>query len=294
MNLGKAAVSRLDDLADDPLVRWRFVNARREAVIGAIKARRGDEGDYWSARAAAPGVQMRVDPAARFPPLDHLLALVDTETTVLDVGAGWGRFAIPLAGAARAVTAVEPSAALRGFLAENAAVAGIADERLRVIAADWETATVSPADLVLCANVLMPLAELGPFVRKLDAHTSRRCVIIVRATAMDAPLATLWERIHGVPYPRETTHLDALAAIDALGIPAQLALLPSGEIWSFETPDRAAQFARDRLWLGPVGHDPHADRLLDAWLAAELRRDGERWSVAAPEPRQALIWWEKP
>lgn len=283
----------LDELADDPLARWRFVNARREAIIGAIRAQRGDEGDYWSARAAAPSVQLRVDPARRFPPLDELLALVDAETTVLDVGAGWGRFAIPLAGAARAVTAVEPSAALRGLLSENAAAAGIAGERLRVVAADWEAATVPPADLVLCANVLMPLAELGPFVRKLDAHTLRRCVIILRATAMDAPLAELWRVIHDVPYPRETTHLDALAAIDALRIPAQLALLPSGSIWSFETPERAAQFARERLWLGPVGHDPHADRLLNDWLAEQLQPDGEHWSIAAAAPRQALIWWEK-
>jgi 2-polyprenyl-3-methyl-5-hydroxy-6-metoxy-1,4-benzoquinol methylase len=293
MNLGEPDRAKLDALVDDPLARWRFVNARREAVIGAIKARRGDEGDYWSARAAAPSAQLRVDPARRFPPLDQLLALVDAETTVLDVGAGWGRFSIPLAGAARAVTAVEPSAALRGLLAENAAAAGIADERLRVVAADWESAAVSPADLVLCANVLMPLAELGSFVRKLDAHTLRRCVIILRATAMDASLADLWQAIHGVPYPRETTHLDALAAIDALGIPAQLDLLPSGSIWSFETPERAAHFARERLWLGPVGLDPHADRLLDTWLADQLQRDGERWSIAAAEPRQALIWWEK-
>ncbi len=257
-------------LADDPLARWRFINARREAVIGAIKARRGDEGDYWTARAAAPGIQMRVDPARRFPPLDQLLALVDADTTILDVGAGWGRFAIPLAGAARAVTAVEPSASLQALLRENAAVAAIPDDRLTIVAADWAEATVPPADLVLCANVLMPLAELGPFVRKLDAHARRRCVVILRTTAMDAPLAGLWEAIHGVPYPRETTHADALAALDALGLPAQVSLLPSGAIWSFDSPERAATFARERLWLGPVGHDRRADRLLEDWLAATL------------------------
>jgi hypothetical protein len=66
-------IPEVDAIADDPLARWRFLNARREAVIGAIRARRGDEGDYWTARAAAPGAQMRVDPAHRFPPLDWLL-----------------------------------------------------------------------------------------------------------------------------------------------------------------------------------------------------------------------------
>ncbi|HEY8601279.1 MAG TPA: class I SAM-dependent methyltransferase, partial [Thermomicrobiales bacterium] len=125
------AMPELATLADDALARWRFLNARREEIIGAIRARRGDEGDYWTARAASPSFQMRVDPTRRFPPLDQLLAVVDRETTVLDVGAGWGRFAIPLAQAARGVTAVEPSAPLRTLLRENAIAAGVGDEQLR-------------------------------------------------------------------------------------------------------------------------------------------------------------------
>jgi hypothetical protein len=88
---------------------------------------------------------------------------------------------------------------LRALLRENAAAAGVGDERLRLVADDWEAAEVSPAALVLCANVLMPLAEIGPFIRKLDAHTLRRCVIILRATAMDAPLVALWRRFTASP-----------------------------------------------------------------------------------------------
>ena len=161
----------LDALADDPLARWRFLAARREAVIGAIRARQGDPGDYWTARAATMGPTMRVDPAAMPAPLERLLPHVDGTTSVLDVGAGWGRFAIPLARVARTVTAVEPSAALLTHLRANAGAAGLGEERLRIVAAGWEEAVVRPADMVLCANVLMPLADVAPFLRKLDAHT---------------------------------------------------------------------------------------------------------------------------
>jgi len=84
---------------------------------------------------------------------------------------------------------------------------------------------------------------------------------------MDGPLVALWEAIHGVPYPREADHTDALAALHALGIPAQLELAPSsGPIWAFASPDDARAFARQRLWLGVPGHDPRADALLDDWL----------------------------
>ena len=284
----------LDTLADDPLARWRFLAARREAVIGAIRARRGDPGDYWTARAATMGPTMRVDPAAVPAPLERLLPQIDGATSVLDVGAGWGRFAIPLARAARTVTAVEPSAPLREFLRANVEAAGLDAGRLNIVAAGWEEAEVAPADLVLCANVLMPLADVEPFLRKLDAHTLRRGVIVLRAVAMDGPLVALWREIHGVPYPRETDHTDALAALHALGIPARLDLAPaSGPIWAFAAPDDARAFARQRLWLGSPGHDPRADALLDDWLATTLVHDGARWRVSAPEPQQALLWWER-
>lgn len=291
---GGPFVSGAAILADDPLERWRFLAARREAVIGAIRARQGDPGDYWTARAATMGPTMHVDPAAVPPPLDRLLPHVDGATSVLDVGAGWGRFAIPLARIARTVTAVEPSAALLTHLRTNAEAAGLAEARLRIVAAAWEEAEVPPADLVLCANVLMPLADAEPFLRKLDAHTLRRGVIILRAVAMDGPLVALWQAIHGVPYPRETDHTDALAALHALGIPARLDIVPSsGPIWAFAEPDDARAFARQRLWLGTPGHDPRADVLLDDWLAATLLHDGDRWRVPAPEPQQALLWWER-
>ena len=58
-------------------------------------------------------------------------------------------------------------------------------------------------------------------------------------------------------------------------------------------PETAARFVRERLWLGPIGTDARADGLVEEWLGASLVRDGERWRVPTPEPRQALIWWEK-
>lgn len=283
-----------DTVADDALARWRYLVARREAVIGEVRARHGDPGDYWTARSATMGPQLRVDPAQAPPPLDLLLAAVGPTSSVLDVGAGWGRFAVPLARAARVVTAVEPSASLRALLRENAARAGIDDARLRIVEAGWEEAEVAPADLVLCANVLTPLADVGPFLRKLDAHTAGRCYIVLRAVPMDAPLADLWRAIHGVPYPRETTHADAYAALDALGIRAQVAVHPlATSPWSFDAPEAAARFVRERLWLGAIGRDERADALVDRWLGETLLRDGERWSVPAPAPQQAIIWWAK-
>jgi hypothetical protein len=163
-----------------------------------------------------------------------------------------------------------------------------------VVEGGWEEVAVEPADLVLCANVLSPLADVAPFIAKLDRHTRRRCYIVLRATAMDSPLVGLWRDIHGVPYPRETTHSDAYAVLAELGIAANVAIQPSPyATWRFDAPEACARFIRDRLWLGPVGQDARADALVDTWLRDTLARDGDGWAIPAPAPQLALIWWEK-
>lgn len=281
-------------LVDDAAARWQWLVAHREAVIGAIRQRTGDTSDYWESRATTMGANFRVDPGRVVPPLEHLLPHIDGETTVLDVGAGWGRYAIPLARAARRVVAVEPSAGLAGILRENAAAAGIDAERLTVVGQRWMEAAVEPADVVLCANVLSPLADVAPFLAKLDQHALRRCYVVLRAMAMDAPLAGLWREIHGGQYPRETTHADAYAVLDQLGIAANVIIQPAQfGAWRFDAPEAAMRFVRDRLWVGPVGQDPRVDALVEGWLHAALVRDGDGWRIPAPAPQMAVIWWEK-
>ena len=281
-------------LADDALARWRWLIARREAAIAAIRARTGDRGDYWTVRAGTHGRLLRASAAAPNPVLDLLRAepAIAAGGALLDVGAGAGRFAIPLARTARAVTAVEPSAALRAILREDVAAAGLTN--LRIVGATWEEAEVAPAEVVLCANVLTPIADAGPFLRKLDARATRAVYVVLRATPMDAPIADLWAAVHGAPYPRETTHADAYAALDALGIAAQVRIVPQpGSNWRFDRQEDATRLVRDRLWLGPVGQDPRADALVDDFLAAALERDGDGWRIPAPPPRTAIISWEK-
>lgn len=281
-------------MVDDPLARWRFINARREAVIGAIRAARAEAAtDYWTSRAtAAPErFQVRLDQPSSLH--TFLEQFVQPTTTVLDVGAGWGRFAIPLAQQAAQVTAVEPVAVLLEYLTANRVTAGVPAERLQPVAGQWLDVAVAPADLVLCANVILPIPDAGPFLQKLHDHANRYCVVAVHGTPVDQPLPALWQEIHGVPYPRETTHVDALAVLGALGIPANLTLLPGHSVWSFATPADAARFTRDRLWLGPVGVDPRADQLLADWLTTKLVPAGDRWVVPVPPRVQAVLWWEK-
>ena len=107
--------------------RWRAQVAARQAEAEAAGA--GQRG-YWDRRAAAFKASLEGRPEDPF--LDFLEPWLAPHKTVLDVGAGWGRHALPLAARVDWVTAVEPAEGMRELL-EPA-------PNLTVIASPWEDA----------------------------------------------------------------------------------------------------------------------------------------------------------
>lgn len=275
-------------LADDALARWRWLVERRERTIEALRGP-GAGADYWATGATSfPRASDVTEPE---PVRDYLLARIDATQTVLDVGAGTGRLALPVARVARSVVAVEPSAAMASILREEMARWRLAN--IRIIQETWIDADVEPADVVICANVLTPIADLGPFLVKLEARAKRACYIILRGPSPDAPLENAWLEVHGRDHPREPTYLDALAALAAVGIAAQLTLLPSPTVWSrgFESAAALEALARSRLWLPDAGADAIADQRLRRFLdLATVERDGRFYLPSGPG-HAAVIWW---
>ena len=85
----------------------------------------------------------------------------------LDIGAGAGRYALPLARHVREVVAIEPSPGMAAALAEIAAEHGITN--VRQLAARWPMEGSLSGDVALMAHVGYDVERIGAF---LDA--SRR------------------------------------------------------------------------------------------------------------------------
>src|SRR5262249_48981557 len=94
---------------------------------------------------------------------------VTSTTTLLDVGAGAGRFALPLALRCQQVTAVEPSPSMGATLRHLAAEAGI--ENVTLVARPWEEAEAQPAGVVLSAHVIYSNVAIGSFLMKIVPPT---------------------------------------------------------------------------------------------------------------------------
>ncbi|MBN2099535.1 MAG: class I SAM-dependent methyltransferase [Dehalococcoidia bacterium] len=84
--------------------------------------------------------------------LERVLDSVDPQTTVLDIGAGDGAFAVPLAKTAKLVTALEPSSGQIARLLENAAMAGV--KSIAILKSRWEDVSsteIGSHDVVVAA-----------------------------------------------------------------------------------------------------------------------------------------------
>jgi SAM-dependent methyltransferase len=182
--------------------QWRRLVQERSAVAGG----HGDP-SYWDRRAPtfARSTRTRVD---------DFLAVVAPYTsarkTLIDVGAGAGRHALPLAERLEWVTAVEPSEGMRALIPPR--------DNMTVIASTWEEAEVAPADLVICAHVLYGVEEPSPFIAKLDRSARERVFIMLREGPMPHPATVIRERLLGGPGPRLPQFSDLFMLLVQMGM----------------------------------------------------------------------------
>ena len=234
---------------------------------------------------------MRLAHADSDPFLRRLLRLSDASGSVLDVGAGTGRFALALARAAGHVTAVEPSAAMLAVLRRGAERLGLRNHT--TIQARWEDADAEPADVVLSSFVLALVPDAVPFLAKLEAAARRRVVLYLGAFSADALLDPLWRHFHGTPRAPGASHLDALAVLREMGIEPDVKVVEIPDRKRFATIDDAVEHYRDALLVDdtPAVRGELAT-LLPAWLMGRrgAYRSPLRAAVAAivewtPRPR---------
>jgi len=169
--------------------------------------------DYWAKRAQnfRPGVMDA-------PEVALLLSMAQAGDTWLDIGAGGGRYAIPLSEKVERVVAVEPSPAMRVQL--EAAAAGAGRTNIEVVDMEWPPKPRDEApegDVSLMANVLYGAEDIGGFIAAAEAHTRRTCVVITHHRAPNSPVAEIWEALHGEPFAELPAQRELVALLGAMG-----------------------------------------------------------------------------
>jgi SAM-dependent methyltransferase len=266
--------------------RWAtLVRARREEIERLVPGGGPAGAGFWDRRVEVVAARLR-ETTAGDPFLARLRRVSGGGTTVVDVGAGTGRFTVALAPRVAAIVAVDPSAARLDLIRADAAELGLTN--VDVVEGRWEDADVAPADVVFASYVLPVIDDAPAFVAKLDAVARRHVLVYLGAFTNDAIVDPLWRRFHGRPRRPGPSWLDAVAVLDEMGIEATVEVVEVRNRTRFATVDEAVDDHLDLLAL--VDTPDHRDelaRLLSQWLVRG--RGGLRLPVATL-PAAVLRW----
>jgi CTP:molybdopterin cytidylyltransferase MocA/SAM-dependent methyltransferase len=229
------------------------------------------------------------------PALDLLRTLVVPGETWLDVGAGAGRYALPLARIAGEVIALEPSGGMLDAMRDQ--VAEHAIDNVRIVQVRWPPdaegqAALGPfpcADVGFIAHVGYDIEAIGPFLDALEAASRRACVALLMARQPSSIADVCWPSIHGearIPLPALPELLELLRARSRTPDVTMLEREPR----RFKSRDELAFFLRRQLWIEEGGEkDRQFERLLDE-VAVEAEDGQVQLRDQRPLPIGLVTW----
>ena len=273
----------------DAVGRWRaLVRARREQMEAQLAALGGPPDDWWSARG---GVLARgIGEPAATPPwgLTQIAERLERTDTLIDVGAGAGRYAVPLSRVLGHVTLIEPSPAM----AERARSQFAAAERSNfdLLESGWMEAEVEPSTAVLLANVLNPQEEVDEWLGRAVDH-AKEWLFLVHGTPPDTapPLQQVAVAFHGEERVRQPSFADLLPVLYELGMRPEVKIGERSFARHYAT---ATDAARELAQLATVSATTEHLRQIRSIIRSSLRRlpDGR---VALPDVTSpvAFIAW---
>jgi SAM-dependent methyltransferase len=223
--------------------------------------------------------------------LNLLMAIARPGETWLDIGAGAGRFALPLAFRAGEVIALDPSAGMLQALRDGMERHSI--RNVRPIHARWPLgAGAGPtprADVVLIAHLGHDVEAIAAFLDAMERAASRLCVAVMTERAPSASIGPFWPVVHGEPHVELPALGEFLALLEARGRDPSVTF-ERRHPRVFDSRPALLAWLRNQLFVAPGS-------AADERLVAELERrmvvadDGSARLVPGIESRVGIASW---
>ena len=264
--------------------RWRMMVEAEHAQSEWARGQAQAPEDFWESFAE----RFRPEPSRTDDPVvQRLLREVEPRHTVIDVGAGGGRLALPISLHCRQVVAVEPSASMASILEEEAQRAQ--RDNIVLVASSWEEVETEAADIVLCVQVLYTAKDVVPFVRKLEAHAREKVLVVLFENPPQFQAHPLWPGVHGQARLRLPCLRELMQVLWEMDIFPDLEMLTPQESRGFESRERALQQMGPRLLVAP---GTEGERRLEEVLVDMLDEVDGRFKIRGVPPfRPALVSW---
>jgi SAM-dependent methyltransferase len=211
---------------------------------------------------------------------------------VLDIGAGPGTLAIPLAPLVGEITAVEPGAGMVAILKDHADQLGI--RNITCIQKLWEDVDISnylkvPYDVVI-ASLSLTMYDIRDALKKMDAAASGSVHLFwfVDMPFWERMYADLWEPMHGIPYFPSPKADCLFGVLYQMGIYPDVTMMPLAKEYRFGSADMMFAFFRKRFGA----KTPEQQRMVDKYIAPQIRKQGDE-VVISGDSTFAHIRWKK-
>jgi len=216
---------------------------------------------------------------------------VSPESRVLDIGAGPGVLAVPLAHRVKEVCAVEPGVGMVAVLQERAAREGLTN--ITCMQKRWEDIDpakdlAGPYDVVI-ASLSLTMEDIRAALAKMDA-VCRGSVCLYWFVDMpfwERMYAELWGPLHGKQYfsgPKADCLFNVLYQT---GIYANVEMMPLSKEYRFGTMDEMAAFFAGRFGVTT----PEQKKILDAYLSLRIRHERDGVAISG-NSTFAKVWWK--
>jgi SAM-dependent methyltransferase len=210
---------------------------------------------------------------------------------VLDIGAGPGTLAVPLAKMGCEVTVIEPSQPMIAACREYQERQKVND--IHYINKQWQDVTIDemdgPFDVVI-ASYSLSMIEIGEAVRKMDLVCCGSVYLFWFMTPLPSAKAMhdLWPEVHGAPHYYEPMADCLFNALLQMGIYPNVEVSKSSHAHRYVTiGDAVADFHR-RMGCS----DSRQDKIIGNYLRTHLCAAGKEFQLRGSS-RSAKIWWSK-
>ena len=220
--------------------------------------------------------------------IDTIKGIINSDFEVLDVGAGPGTLAIPLAKKVKNVTALDASKKMLRVIEEIAAERGI--ENIETINKTWQEVDDAEIrekfDLVISSNVVSLFEDVGDQLMRMHAASRKYCCIALYAEAIDSHSSRLRSRITDEEYDIGIDYIYIYNILHSRGIYANVNIVTLDSL--IEKPVDDAIAYHERI-LG-MEITPEVRKIIEDYVLENTVDGVYRGEDRAKE---AVIWWEK-
>jgi len=217
---------------------------------------------------------------------------VTRNSRVLDIGAGPGILAIPLAPLVQEITAVEPGAGMVEVLKRHAGRDGT--RNITCVQKPWEDVDIvrdlaAPYDIVV-ASLSLTMNDIREALSKMDAAASGSVHLFWFA---DMPFwermyADLMEPLHGRPYYSGPKADCLFAVLYQMGIYPDVTMMPLEKEYRFTGREEMRAFFTKRF----AAVTPEQAGIVDGYLGRLMRTEGDAVVISGTSTL-AHVWWRK-